>query len=135
MYHEKQELIRDEDPLLNREDSEVYKRLVQIYKTHLDPKTQLPGAIYFYHIEDEIRKEVEAGGAQLAILAIKIAHVSDDITYCFIRMFGKENLSRFEDCYYIMTSDVQLKVRIEELYKNLSALEKIHHLICQQVCM
>lgn len=124
MYHEKQELIRDEDPLLNREDSEVYKRLVQIYKTHLDPKTQLPGAIYFYHIEDEIRKEVEAGGAQLAILAIKIAHVSDDITYCFIRMFGKENLSRFEDCYYVMTSDVQLKVRIEELYKNLSALEK-----------
>jgi|GEM_PF-2031044 diguanylate cyclase (GGDEF)-like protein len=135
MYHEKQELIRDEDPLPNREDSEVYKCLVQMYKTHLDPKPQLPGAMYFYHIEDEIRKEVEAGGAQLAILAIKIAHVSDDITYCFIRMFGKENLSHFEGCYYVMTSDVQLKVRIKELYKNLSSLEKIHRLICQLVCM
>lgn len=68
----------------------------------------------------------------MAIMAITIPSASEGalaaMTSHFIRMFGKENLGRFNDCYYVMTSEAQLEERLKELYRNLSLLLKVAHL-------
>lgn len=128
MYRQKQVQENFDQQQLNRDDEDIYQRLLKMYKAAIDPVTQLPGVVYFDHSQPEIRKEIEARGLRLAILAIKVTPVNakmlTNLSACFIRMFGKENLSYFHDCYYVMTSEIQLEERLAELYQNVASLSK-----------
>lgn len=132
MYQEKNVQKKVDEGDLGRENDAIYERLLDAYNADIDPTTQLSGAHYFYYSQSQIQKEIETSGHRMAIMAITIPSASEGalaaMTSHFIRMFGKENLGRFNDCYYVMTSEAQLEERLKELYRNLSLLLKVAHL-------